>query len=236
LRDEAKQLRRQLKASQGLVEQLQTALRRAADTEAEKYANDVSDRTAAYFEQESNLHKIRAEKTKLQRELKQTKRKLEKIESASSGAAAQGILTDGGWDLAVERGKRLSAAEVTIIGLNSKNRALEHKLLRMTAARDAASAAERAIQAAEEEVRACIAESNEPYPFLDFETNLRSGRAVSAAEYKEARSSILNASSASAGLSKAATEEEAEALKQRVSDLTVEAESKQALVSKLQVG
>jgi hypothetical protein len=145
------------------------------DIEAEKYAGDKADRTAAYFELESTLHKTRAEKTKLVRENKQLHRKLEKIESANSGAAAQGILTDGGWcvsrpgpnppspsascavscrilhldlvlrlhadgdgcvaccrDLAVERGKRLSAAESSIINLQSRCRMLEHKLLRYT--------------------------------------------------------------------------------------------------------
>ena len=94
---EAKQLRRQLKSSMALVDNLQAELQRATDTEAQKYAGDKADRTAAYFELESTLHKTRAEKTKLVRENKQLQRKVEKFESAHSGAAAQGMLTDGGW-------------------------------------------------------------------------------------------------------------------------------------------
>lgn len=94
---EAKQLRRQLKNSMALVDNLQAELQHATDTEAEKYAGDKADRTAAYFELESTLHKTRAEKTKLVRENKQLQRKVEKFESANSGAAAQGMLTDGGW-------------------------------------------------------------------------------------------------------------------------------------------
>ena len=97
LQVEAKQLRRQLSSSMALVDQLQAELHRATDTEAEKYAGDKADRTAAYFELESTLHKTRAEKTKLVRENKQLQRKVEKFESANSGAAAQGMLTDGGW-------------------------------------------------------------------------------------------------------------------------------------------
>ena len=90
-------MRRQLKNSMALVDKLQAELQRVTDTEAEKYAGDKADRTAAYFELESTLHKTRAEKTKLVRENKQLQRKVEKIESANSGAAAQGMLTDGGW-------------------------------------------------------------------------------------------------------------------------------------------
>jgi hypothetical protein len=97
LQEESKQLRRQLKSSMALNEKVQAELQRVTDIEAEKYAGDKADRTAAYFELESTLHKTRAEKTKLVRENKQLHRKLEKIESANSGAAAQGILTDGGW-------------------------------------------------------------------------------------------------------------------------------------------
>lgn len=202
--------------------------------------------------QESNLHKIRAEKTQLQRALKQAKRKVEKMESANGGAAAVGILTDGGWDLAVERGKRLSAAEGTVINLNSKCRSLEHKILRFQAAKDMASGAEQAIKLAEEEVKLCIAESLEPYPYPDFETKMRSGRAVSASEYKESRggaaaglSSLLGAGPAGLPLEEEAavrdpaaaagpSKEEEAALKQRVDELSEEATSKQALVAKLQ--
>ena len=80
-----------------LVDKLQSELQRVTDVEAEKYAGDTADRKAAYFELESTLHKTRAEKTKLIRENKQLQRKVEKYESANSGAAAHGMLTDGGW-------------------------------------------------------------------------------------------------------------------------------------------
>lgn len=97
LQAETKQLRRQLKNSMALVDKLQHELESVTDAEAEKYAGDKAERKAAYFELESTLHKTRSEKTKLVRENKQLQRKVEKFESANSGAAAQGMLTDGGW-------------------------------------------------------------------------------------------------------------------------------------------
>ena len=74
LQEESKQLRRQLKSSMALNEKVQAELQRVTDIEAEKYAGDKADRTAAYFELESTLHKTRAEKTKLVRENKQLQR------------------------------------------------------------------------------------------------------------------------------------------------------------------
>jgi len=151
-------------------------------------------------------------------------------------------------DLAVERGKRLSAAESTIVNIQSRCRMLEHKLLRcvrcfpfvvawvlcaemlrcgrnrMTAARDAASAAERAIASAEDEVRQCLAEADEPYPFPDIDAGDQG-----APQDRTSMSSMT--ASVSVGTTKEADVGE---LQKKVDALSEDAASKEALVAKLQ--
>jgi hypothetical protein len=77
----------------------------------------------------------------------------------------------------------------------------------MTAARDAASAAERAIKAAEEEVRRCLTEADEPFPFPDFEAG-----EMSKVDRSSASSATVNVPSVS--VSNSSPEEAAELQRQ----------------------
>ena len=96
----------------------------------------------------------------------------------------------------------------------------------MTAARDAASAAERAIASAEDEVRRCLAEADEPYPFPDIDGDKSTA---------QDRSSV-SAATASVSVPSVATtkQEDVEVLQQKVTALSQDAASKEALVAKLQ--
>jgi hypothetical protein len=95
----------------------------------------------------------------------------------------------------------------------------------MTAARDAASAAKRAIKAAEEEVRRCLTEADEPFPFPDFEAG-----EMSKVDRSSASSATVNVPSVSVSNS---SPEEAE-LQRKVEALSEDAAEKEALVGKLQ--
>jgi len=94
----------------------------------------------------------------------------------------------------------------------------------MTAARDAASAAERAIKAAEEEVRRCLTEADEPFPFPDFEAG-----EMSKVDRSSASSATVNVPSVSVS-----SPEEAAELQRKVEALSEDAAEKEALVGKLQ--
>jgi uncharacterized coiled-coil protein SlyX len=94
----------------------------------------------------------------------------------------------------------------------------------MTAARDAASAAERAIASAEDEVRQCLAEADEPYPFPDIDAGDQG-----APQDRTSMSSMT--ASVSVGTTKEADVGE---LQKKVDALSEDAASKEALVAKLQ--
>ena len=90
----------------------------------------------------------------------------------------------------------------------------------MTAARDAAAAAERVIKPAEDEVRLCLAEADEPYPFPDIDGDR------SAAQDRTPSVSIPSVATTK--------QEDVEMLEQKVTALSEDAASKEALVAKLQ--
>lgn len=147
----------------------------------------------------------------------------------------------------MERGKRLSAAEGLVTNLQSRCRVLEHKLLRsashcfavarplcetecvrnrMSAAQDAASAAERVIKSAEDEVRQCLAEANDPFPFPDNEAG------ESSAQERSGTSATLTDSVDVPSVTMAS--EEVAELQRKRDSLSGDVASKETLVAKLQ--
>jgi uncharacterized coiled-coil protein SlyX len=94
----------------------------------------------------------------------------------------------------------------------------------MTAAQDAASAAERVIASAEDEVRQCLAEADEPYPFPDLDAGDKSAA-------QDRSDTSLATVSVSVVTGKG---EELVELQKKVDTLSEDAASKEALVAKLQ--
>ena len=230
VKSENRSLGRQLRASMELAERLQGELARATETEAEKYASEKSERTSQYFEQENTINRLKAERSKMVLKMKGLERKVALAQGGGSDAA---LMTDGGWDLAVERGKKLSIAESTVITLQSRLRLVEHQLSRVEAARDVQQASLAASAAAEDEVRACIAESKQPLPHPmeadETDENQRIAQLEDLVSQKDAALTALRGRGGGG-----ATEAEASQLRESVRTLQDEEEERKRSVARLQ--
>jgi hypothetical protein len=116
---------------------------------------DFSDKSKAalYFEQERELVRLRVEKVDLARRVRV-------LEGRLKGAAAP---KGGGWDLAVERGQKLSLAESQLTQLRSRVRLMERRHQRTAVAVAAWGKHQPAVEQAEAEVLACLAEIDQPW-------------------------------------------------------------------------
>ena len=86
-----------------------------------KYKAERRELTGVRFEQESVIQTLRSDKDLLSQRLRL-------LESHAKQADEQG--PDVGWDLAVQRGKKLAVAETRVVQMSSKLRLLEKQLER----------------------------------------------------------------------------------------------------------
>ena len=133
----------------------------------------------------------------------------------------------------MERGKKLSIAESTVITLQSRLRLVEHQLSRVEAARDVQQASLAASAAAEDEVRACIAESQQPLPHPmeadETDENQRIAQLEDLVSQKDAALTALRGRGGGG-----ATEAEASQLRESVRALEEEEEERRSSVARLQ--
>ena len=126
-----------------------------------KYKAERQELNGVRFEQESVIQTLRSDKDLLSQRVRL-------LESHAKQADEQG--PDVGWDLAVQRGKKLAVAEARVVQMSSKLRLLEKQLERANQTLDVLRAGQQ--KGAEEEERQ---PSEVPEPERVISTTLKQG-------------------------------------------------------------
>eukprot|EP01052_Picozoa_sp_SAG31_P015864 SAG31_NODE_1032_length_10231_cov_3.718417_4_plen_909_part_00 len=111
-------------------------------------------RAAMYFEQERMVSHMRDEKVKM-------KRKIMVLEGQVKALTAKEGSKGGGWDLAVERGKKLSNAEKQVASLTSRLKLADQRWSQMKIAVEKHSNADKKLRCAEDNVRNCLKDAEQ---------------------------------------------------------------------------